>query len=259
MDVAKERDIVSAVDRTMTDLPFEHRRLQSVKQTCTIAENIEALDKWTAGGAYAWVFDNNTDELDLSDGHLFGFDVTEFLKIDELRTPIVMYIMERMRSLLQGERFICWMDEFANLLRDPEFDGPVQDLLETIRKLNGLMLLSCQSPTQVIESRIASSVIEQTATMLIYPNPKADKEHLRQLSLSEREIQLVTGNDEMPVGSRRMLIKQGNQSVVAELDLQGFSDELAVISGTAENVAVMEECRRQYGDDWLAHFYEERV
>lgn len=260
VDVHKERDIVSAIDRTMGDLPFEHRRLQAVKQTATDPDVIDALDKWTAGGENAWVFDNTTDDLDLSEGRLFGFDVTEFLKINDLRTPIVMYVMERMRALLQGQRFICWMDEFANLLRDPEFDGPVQDLLETIRKLNGVMLLSCQSPTQVVESRIASSVIEQTATMILYPNPSADKDHLRSLSLSEREIELVTGNDDMPIGSRRMLVKQGQQSVVTELDLRGFSDELAVISGTAENVGIMHECRREHGeDDWLTHFYERRV
>lgn len=254
-----ERELVQAIDRVMDELPHEYRRLTAVKQTITNNRLVTALDKWTQGGEYGWAFDNEDDELDFTQGRLFGFDVTEFLKAPELRTPIVMYLLERMDTLIQGGRFICMMDEFATLLRDPEFDRPIQDKLETIRKMNGLMLLACQSPTQVAESPIASSVIEQCVTLIFFPNPKANRQHLEMFGLTSREIEIVTNNDDMPEGSRRMLIKQGNESVIASLDLEGFSDELAVISGTAENVAVMEAARRETGNNWLPTFFEKRV
>lgn len=254
-----ERDIVGAVDSVMGELPHEARSLTSVRQTVNEPNVIAALEKWTGDGQYGWVFDNDEDVIDFAHGSVFGFDVTEFLKVPELRTPIIMYILERTDELIQRGRFMLMMDEFANLLRDDEFPGPIQDKLETIRKLNGLMLLATQSPTQVIESPIKSSVIEQCATLVLYPNPKADKDHLRQFGLSEREIEIVTGNEEMPVSSRRMLVKQGRESVIAELDLQGFADELAVISGTQENVAVMEQVRQEGTDDWLSRFFERRV
>ncbi|MDP0919622.1 VirB4 family type IV secretion/conjugal transfer ATPase, partial [Klebsiella pneumoniae] len=75
----------------------------------------------------------------------------------------------------------------------------------------------------------------QCATYILMPNPKARREeYVDGLHLSEREFQLV--KEEMAPGSRRFLVKKGQNSVVAELNLRGFDDELAVISGTTENV-----------------------
>lgn len=261
MNIERERDIVAAVDQVMTELDPEYRSLTAVKQTLTDSEAIDALEKWTGHGEFGWVFDNPEDELDLTKGRVFGFDVTEFLKVPEVRTPLVMYILERMDQLIGEGRFICMMDEFANLLRDPEFDKPVQDLLETIRKRDGLLILACQSPTQVHESRIKAAVMEQCHTKVFFPNPSANKEHLREFGLSEREIDLITEADEMPEKSGRFLVKQGRSSVIAELDLRGFSDELAVISGTQENVAILERVMAETGPDgdWLREFYKQRV
>jgi type IV secretion system protein VirB4 len=65
----------------------------------------------------------------------------------------------------------------------------------------------------------------------------------------------------MAPGSRRFLVKQGQNSVVAELNLKGFDDELAVISGTTDNVNLMTQIIEQHGDDpavWLPIFHEQR-
>ena len=55
-----------------------------------------------------------------------------------------------------------------------------------------------------------------------------------------------------------MLIKQSKQSVFATLDLYGLDDELAVLSGTAENVAllhrIMQELDSEDPDVWLPVF-----
>jgi type IV secretion system protein VirB4 len=46
-----------------------------------------------------------------------------------------------------------------------------------------------------------------------------------------------------------------------ELDLGGLSDELAVLSGTTETVGILDQVRREHGDDpsdWLPVFHERR-
>ena len=66
---------------------------------------------------------------------------------------------------------------------------------------------------------------------------------------------------ELTPGSRRFLVKQGLQGVVCELDLKGFEHELAVISGRAETVQLVEQLVAEYGDEperWLPVFREAR-
>ncbi|MEK8755436.1 VirB4 family type IV secretion/conjugal transfer ATPase, partial [Escherichia coli] len=99
------------------------------------------------------------------------------------------------------------------------------------------------------------------ATMVFMPNPKADwDDYVKGFKLTEREYQLI--KTDMAPGSHQFLIKHGHNSVIAKLDLAGFSDELAVISGTADNVELLERIMQQVGDDpkvWLPEFHKQRV
>jgi type IV secretion system protein VirB4 len=57
------------------------------------------------------------------------------------------------------------------------------------------------------------------------------------------------------------LVKQGHNSVVVELNLNGLDDELAVLSGRAETVELLDRIRAQHGDDpavWGPIFQKER-
>ena len=57
--------------------------------------------------------------------------------------------------------------------------------------------------------------------------------------------------------SRMFLIKQGQNSVLAELNLRGFDDELAVLSGNTATSLLAEKLVAELGDDpavWLPEF-----
>ena len=78
-----------------------------------------------------------------------------------------------------------------------------------------------------------------------------------------REFELVSR--ELTPESRRFLIKQGHASVVAELDLTGFDDELAILSGRTANVRLAERIREEQDHrddssdaDWMAAFHKRR-
>ena len=82
------------------------------------------------------------------------------------------------------------------------------------------------------------------------------------MKLTAREFELVAR--ELTPESRRFLIKQGHASVVAELDLSGFDDELAILSGRTANVRLAESIRDDLRDkdeecdDWMAAFHRRR-
>ncbi|PHM51283.1 VirB4 family type IV secretion/conjugal transfer ATPase [Xenorhabdus sp. KK7.4] len=260
---SQENEISKAI-RGVMRLPQHLRRISQCLSFLdpTDPNGVHArLAKWCGDGTLAWVFDNEEDQINFGKNTMFGFDVTDFLDNEEIRTPLIMYLFHRIIQIIDGRRIMVFMDEFWKLLLDKYFEDFAQNGLKTIRKLNGIMVFGTQSAKDVLKSPISHSIIEQCETMIFMPNPKADREdHIQGFKLTEREYELI--KTEMLPGSRRFLIKKGHNSVVAQLDLDGFSDELAVISGTADNVELLERIRQQVGENpkiWLPEFYKQRV
>ena len=266
LSVREEADLEQALAGTLA-LPRAARRLSRLVEflDATDAEGVHArLARWCASeaGEYAWVFDGPAEPLQqsLGDAQVVGFDVTEFLEVEAVRTAVTLYLFHLVRQALDGRRLVVWMDEFAKLLGDPAFAGFARDGLKTWRKLNAVAAFATQSPSDVLASPIARTLVEQTPTKVLFPNVEAQRaEYVEGFGLSEREFELIAR--ELTPGSRRFLLRQGHQGVVCELDLKGFAAELAVISGRAENVQRVERLIDELGDDpaaWLPVFRRER-
>ena len=126
-------------------------------------------------GEYAWVFDNTRDTVvsRLAGRSTIGFDVTEFLDHSQTRSPITLYLFHLVRQMLDGRRLVCWMDEFWRLLADPAFENFAKDGPKTWRKLNAVMCLATQSPSDVLDSPISRTLVEQTPTQVFFPSADA--------------------------------------------------------------------------------------
>jgi type IV secretion system protein VirB4 len=226
----------------------------------TDPEGVHAhLARWceVTQGDYAWVFDNVRDSVvQRMDAHpVIGFDVTDFLGHEVARAPVTLYLFHLVRQLLDGRKLVCWMDEFWRLLSDPAFESFAKDAPKTWRKLNGVLCVATQSASDVLQSPISRTIIEQTPTKVFFPNINASAAEYHGLGLSEREFKLI--KEQIDPGSRRFLVKQGTHSVICQLDLSGFDTELAVISGRLSQVRRLEQIRATYGEDparWLPIF-----
>lgn len=215
------------------------------------------LARWcgASGGEYAHLFDNPTDTVvpRLAAAAVVGFDVTEFLAHELTRAPLTLYLFHLVRQLLDGRPLVCWMDEFWRLLSDQAFEQFAKDGPKTWRKLNGVMCVATQSASDVLESGISRTLIEQTPTKIFFPNADANAaDYTEGFGLTEREFALV--KQELEPGSRLFLVKQGHFSVVCQLDLKGFDRELSVISGRAANVTRLHRLMAERGADpanWL--------
>jgi type IV secretion system protein VirB4 len=258
---AREENELDQALRGVMALDHPARRLSRVLEylDVTDAEGIcGRLAPWCAdsGGEDAWVFDNPEDAFlpRLADHAVMGFDITDFIEHARVRTPITMYLFHLVRSLVGSGRVVCWADEFSRQLDDEAFSGFAKDGLQTFRKLDAALVAAAQSPSNVLGSRIARIILEQTATKLFLSNPDATREdYMDGCSLTEREFLLV--KLELRPGS--CLIKQGHHSVVCTLDLRGCTDELAVLSGRASTGALMRELIERHGsapEAWLPMF-----
>lgn len=213
------------------------------------------LAKWCRGGALGWVLDNPTDKIDLTSNTLYGFDDTDFLEDPEILTPVTMYLLHCTESLIDGRRFMYVMAEFWKRLESPAFTDFAVNKQYTIRKLNGFGIFDTQSPAQILKSPHVAAMVEQSATQIFLPNPKADRrDYVEGFKVTEAEYQIIRTLGE---SSRQFLIKQNNKSTVVKLDLGGMGDDLDILSTTADNVDLLDEIRLEVGDDpkrWMPIF-----
>lgn len=262
--VSDELALTEAVKSVMS-MPKELRRISLIPlylpQGLTKEEKENSLAKrlfrWVNDGDLAWVFDNAVDDLDFDRYPNFGIDGTDFLDNPQVRTPIGFYLLYRMESVIDGRRFFFVMDEFWKWLLDDAFSDFAFNKLKTIRKQNGFGVFATQSPSDVISSPIAKAVIEQSATQIFLPNPRADRDdYINGFKVTESEFYLIS---QLGEDSRLMLIKQGHHSVICRLDLSAFKQELKVLSGSTDNILFVEELIAEYGPDpstWIPIFYQ---
>lgn len=260
LSAREQADLDHALAGTLA-LAFSARRLSRLVEflDSTEAEGVYArLSRWcqSTGGAHWMVFDNDEDLIAerLKHSRLLGFDVTAFLYHPEIRVPVTLYLLHLVGSLLDGRRLVCWCDEFSKLLDDVAFESFAKNALDTWRKLNAVFVAATQSASHALLSPISRTIVEQTATKILFPHPNAlEAEYVEGLALSEREFECVR---EIAPGTRRFLVKQVH-SVVCELPLHGFTEQLAVISGRAHSVQLMHRLIAEYGESpsaWLPQF-----
>lgn len=211
------------------------------------------LQPW-ATGEHAWLFDNQDDRLDL-DARTIGFDMTALLDQPRLRTPAMMYLFHRIDERLDGSPAMVLIDEGWKALDDPVFAARIRDWLKTLRKRNAIVGFATQSARDALASQISAALVEQTATMIFTPNPKArEEDYCDGFGLSRHELELIRA---LPVHSRCFLLRHANDSVVVRLDLAGMPELLQVLSGRESSVRQLDLLRAQLGDnpaDWLPRF-----
>jgi type IV secretion system protein VirB4 len=259
LSTREQADLDQALRGTLALEPRARRLSRLIEFTDpTRSDGIHArLARWchSAGGEYAWVFDNPEDSVvpQLAGHATIGFDVTHFLTHELIRGPVNRYLFHLVEQLLDGRRLVCWVDEFSNALADADFENFADNAPKTWRKLNGVLCAATQTASGVLGSRIARTIVEQTATKVFFPNPDADvQDYIDGFGLTEREFKLI--KEQIEPGSRMFLVKQGHYSVVCALDLKGFDGELAVISGRRQTVELMHQIMRTVGTEaaqWL--------
>ncbi|MEO0031835.1 MAG: hypothetical protein RIS94_1593 [Pseudomonadota bacterium] len=251
--------IADAIDANYGQEP-RYRRLSYLRELFAggrrprAGDIADRLEKWCEHGDLGWMFDNAEDSLDL-ERETYGFDMTALLDAPVLRTPAMMYLFYRIEQDLDGRPTIIVVDEGWKALDDEVFTRRLKDWQKTIRKRNGVVGFCTQSASDALESRIAATIVEQSATQIFLPNPKASAaDYIDGFGLSEHEFDLVRS---LPDTSRCFLIKRADHSAVVRLDLSGLEDQLVVLAGTERSVRLLDRLRAELGDDpafWLPAF-----
>ncbi|QNT59991.1 AAA-like domain protein [Neisseria musculi] len=267
--VEEQKQIQMAVD-TVMNLDFQHRRmgalLHSVPPSAEDNSLFTRLEAWCGNGRFAWCLDNPQNRFNPDEFYRVGFDLTDILKAGYRPTEPILACMFYMKNIML-ERvaesrgvLATVLDEFWLMAKYPTTQDFIIDGLKTDRKLGGFLILSSQSPKDAINSPVFDTVVEQTVTKVLLPNPAAEYEgNYRRLGLTEKEFAEMRSLGEK---SRQFLVKQNLGSSIATLNLHKMDDEIAVLSGNAANVRIMhkamERCGSGHPDEWLPVFHEMR-
>jgi len=260
-DIDEIAQIKDAIDANFGQPP-EQRRLRHLVALFRGSHRPHGADLWArlrpwwGDGERAWLFDNAQDLTDLT-ADTVGFDMTQILDDAIVRTPAMMYLFHRVEERLDGTPAIIVVDEGWKALDDEVFVRRIKDWEKTIRKRNGIVGFATQSAQDALESRIASAIIEQAATQIFMANPKARaSDYMEGFGLTEHEYELVRT---LPDNAHCFLIKHGNESVVARLNLSGERELLTILSGRERTVRLLDQIRAEHGEDpadWLPRLLE---
>ena len=263
--ISENEEPVSADDLSIIQRAIEG--LYKLRKEDRVLKNISAffgmggpgtvssrLAQWHSDGRFAPIFDNVEDKVNFNKSNIFGFEMGDVLNNRACLVPVLLYLFHRIQLSLDGTPTIIVLDEAWALVDNKIFAGKIKDWLKTMRKLNGLVIFATQSVEDAVGSSISDTLIQQTATQIFLPNPKATEPYRKAFMLSEREFNLLKNTD---IATRYFLVKQGKDVVVARVDLSGMDDIVSVLSGRAETVGLLDKIRAEVGDDvldWLPLF-----
>lgn len=217
------------------------------------------LRRWYGNGDLAWLFDCDRDEFP-ANTHTIGFDLTHILDAPIARAACLRYVFHRVAGMIDGNPIAITIDEGWKGLEDEYVSQRIFDWEKVIRKLNGIVIFGSQSARDLAETRIGTTIIEQSPTQIFYANGDADhKSYCEAFNLTDKEFDLI--KNQLDPSDRYFLIKQGSNSVVAKLNLKGADDALSILSGRKETVNLLDTIRAEVGDDpetWIPIFHKRR-
>lgn len=214
------------------------------------------LKLWYGNGTHSNLFGNKEDVLKF-DQPLYGFEMGEILEDKKGLPAILSYLFHRINTELNGKPTIIVLEEGWKLLDNPFFAPKIKDWLQTIRKRNGFVIFLTPNIESAIKSSIGDALVQQCSTFIFLPNHKATSEYYCDVfKLSEREYELIRTMDP---ASRCFLIKHGQDSIVAKLNLSGMEEFIRILSGTSKSVSLLDSIRKEVGDNpdqWIPLFQE---
>ncbi len=200
------------------------------------------VGEWAPGGRYGWVFDmpQDNDALHM-DGDIVGFDMTEILDMSTERMAVLSYILRRIERVVEDRQpTVIVLDEAWKLLDDPYFAARLENWLVTLRKMNCVVVMMTQYPSQLREARVGKTIIETVPTQILFPNERATPSDYDFLRVNEKEAELLT---RPTAGQRIALVRSAGDSVFVDADLSALGPLLNILGGGRSAEA-------QLGNNW---------
>jgi type IV secretion system protein VirB4 len=171
---------------------------------------------------------------------------------------MAMALLQFAEDRIDGDRVILVMAEAWKPLSDPALGAFARDKAKTIRKQNGLCIFDTQEPDDLCNDTVQETIASQAATVVCFPDEGAtEAAYCGVLKLTPAELEIVRTLRQH--GDRAFLFKQGHESAIVQFDLTGLDEAIWVLSGSTDNVRLLDAVRAEVGDDpddWLPLLFQ---
>lgn len=259
----EENKIKDVVD-SIFEYDIQVRRLRNFVSAFGIAENnnlAERLSKWVGDGAYANIFDNETDSFSIEGARIFGYEMKNVIDNDVVLGAMSMYIFHRIDiAMSKAEPFIVVVEEGQKYISNPINLKWLKTMLTTYRRRNGMMIFVTPTPEVITQD---PDLISQFKTSILLPNDKANastymgNEMNNGLGCTQAEFDWVINTSPK---LREFMVKNSHDSVISKLDLSNMPEMIPILSGNEFRHNILSHIINQHSDHsystWIHQFNE---
>lgn len=216
----------------------------------------EALHFYTLGGAMGHLLDAEEDML--GHGRFLTFETEHLMNLGEKAVvAVLLYLFRRIEKRLDGSPTLVPLDEAWVYLRHPLFRERVREWLKTLRKFNGVVLLSTQNLSDIYNSPIRDVVLESCPTKVLLPNAEAanpaSREFYESIGMNDREVDII----QKSIPKRHYYVVSPVGRRLISLGLGGVGLSFVGINSREER-QLAEQSMEAFGEDWAAEWLRER-
>ena len=176
-----------------------------------------------------------------------ALDLTEVLGAGTERTAILAYLFRSLEMVMEEKRpMVLIVDEAWQVLDDPYFAEEMKKWLVTARKMNVVVVMLTQFPSQ-IEQSAAKSILEGLPNQLIFPNHRAEPSNYSSMAMSDGELSFILGKASQ---GRKALHRTEKGSTILDVDLSRLGPLLTVLGGGSSGLAKFGDDYRNRPDFW---------
>ncbi len=218
------------------------------------------IEIWTEGHQYGHIFDNVEDNFDLSS--FTCIEMGTVMANPLVARPFMDYAFYRIQEQLAQSRYstpvptVIYIEECWFLLEDPIFGEKLRDWLKTLRKLCASVVMATQSPEDLAESKIFSTLRDNILTRIFLPNRNAGSDSLSRLYAGQFELNSAQIEDICnAVPKRDYLITQPGASRMVRVHLD--KDTLAILRSDAVAMASFNKHQATNHVNWIDNYIKE--
>lgn len=217
----------------------------------------EALQFYTLSGPLGQLLD--ADEDVLSSGRFLTFETENLLQLDDKAViPVLLYLFRRIEKRLDGAPTLVSLDEAWAYLRNDVFRERLRDWLKTLRRMNGVVLLSTQNLSDICNSDISDVILEMCPTKILLPNGEAknpaSKEFYDRVGLNSRELDILQSS--IPKQHYYVVSPLGRRLI--SLGIHNVALSFVGVNGREERQSV-EELMAEFPDTWQIEWLRARA
>ena len=145
------------------------------------------------------------------------------------RMAVLSYIFRQIERVVEDRHpTLIVLDEAWKLLDDPYFGARLENWLVTMRKMNCVVIMLTQYPSQLQDARVGKTIVETVPTQILFPNDRATPEDYAFLRVNEKEAALLT---QPTLGQRIALVRSAGDSLFVDADLSALGELLRILGG----------------------------